>query len=367
MISPYHIVILSSRLDMPGGIERVVVNTANLFNKKGLKVTILILDDTPHSFYAIEQGVGIEHHTLSFGITPEGNVLSRKLKLLSDVIKLRRILLRIKPDFIISSEYPFTIAALLTRIKKHSCLLAWEHHHYNWLEKNAFWETMFKLAYPRLHGIICLNKTEAALFANHGETFVIPNFVATQTAGPADNRTNTILSVSWLIPRKGIDLLLKIAKDILTKYPGWNWKLIGDGEMKEDVMQFKSSEAVGDRLIWQSPGETAINEEYKQVSLFALTSRFEAFPMVLLEAMSHGLPCVSFNCPTGPSDIITQGKDGILVEEENTETFASALSALIEDVEKRRSMSAQARKNVERYSEENIFKLWSDLFEKLKK
>lgn len=357
-----HIAILCSRLDLPGGIERAIVNTANLFTDKGNKVTLVILDGTNKSFYPLHSSIQILKQPLSFGITTEGNIISRKLKLLSDVLKLKKIIKACKADIVISTEYPFTVAAVLARAKKYSRLFAWEHHHHAWLQKNKFWTFLCKQAYPKLNGIICLNKTEADYYKHIALTLIIPNFIETKSGELSSCTNKTILSVGWLIPRKGIDLMLQAAKHILTNHPEWKWKLIGEGEMKEQVNEFIHKETLNGRFILQAPINSEIKSEYLNASIYVMTSRFEAFPMVLLEAMSVGLPCISFDCPSGPSDIITDHVDGILVEKENTSQLTEAISSLITDDEKRKKLGQNAFKNINQYSPKNIYKLWEEIF-----
>ncbi len=358
MNSSKHITILCSRLDMPGGIERAVVNTANLFTRKNHSVTLIILDETDKLFYQVEPTINIIQLSLSFGITPEGNIFSRKIRLLSDVLKLRRLLKDIKPDIIISSEYPFTVAAVLAGTKNYSRLFSWEHHHHEWIQKNKFWTVLYNNACKKLDGIICLNKQEADYHKKFCVTHVIPNFVENKSGKTASASTKNILTVGWLIHRKGIDLLLIVAKEVLNQHPDWTWKLIGDGPMKQQVLDFIDKEKLTNRLILQQPSNSSIDSEYLTASLFVLTSRFEAFPMVLLEAMSLGVPCISFDCPSGPSDIITHPFDGILVEKEDIEKLAAAIVSLMGNQPQRDKMMLAAFENVKRFSPEAIYKLW---------
>ena len=96
-----------------------------------------------------------------------------------------------------------------------------------------------------------------------------------------------------------------------------------------------------------------------------MSSRFEGLPMALLEAMACGVPCISFDCPYGPAEIITPEEDGILVKNGNTDELADAICRLIEDTDKRIRMGKQAQKNIQRYLREEVMKLWDELFNTL--
>lgn len=359
-----HIAILCSRLDLPGGIERAIVNTAGLFVSKGNKVTLAILDETAEQFYGLDARVNIVLQSLSFGITSEGNIITRKIRLLTDILKLRKILRQINADIVIATEYPFSIAALLTGIRKKSKLISWEHHHFFWLEKNQFWSRLYNLAYPRFDNIVCLNNSEAVHYKKIAPVSVIPNFVDNVSAERATGEAKIILSVGHLIPRKGIDMMMKVAAEILHRYPGWKWKLIGDGEMKQEVLQFIKSENLEDRFLLQAPSKE-IEKEYRGASFFVLTSRFEAFPMVLLEAQSFGLPLVSFDCPSGPAEIIEDRRNGLLIKDGNVQSMISGIASLIGDENKRKEMAAGSFEFSKKFSSENIYVLWEELLEKM--
>ena len=153
-----------------------------------------------------------------------------------------------------------------------------------------------------------------------------------------------------------------MAKSILTNHPELTWKLVGDGEMKDRVLDYIKKEKLEGRLIVQAPGQTPINEVYLESGLFILPSRFEAFPMVLLEALSFGIPCISFNCPSGPSDIIIHEEDGLLVEPENTDQLTAAISRVLGNQELRSKMAYNALKNISRFDKETIYPRWVTLF-----
>src|SRR4051794_8237183 len=183
-----HIAILASRLDLPGGTERMVVEAANLFTSNGHKVTLLIPDKKAASFFPLDNSVKVVHDPLDFGLTEKGNILTRKARLASHVIRLRRMIKKINPSIIISTDYVYTICARLAISKGGPKIFAWEHHHFYWLNKSSFWKWLQKLTYPGLEGVICLNKTEAQLHSAAGcKTFVIPNFIRSHEQAALDS------------------------------------------------------------------------------------------------------------------------------------------------------------------------------------
>lgn len=284
--------------------------------------------------------------------------------MLSDVLRLRKLLTSLQPDILISSEYPFTVAMVLAGAAKRSRIYSWEHHHFHWLKKNRFWTKACEWAYPRLHGVICLNESEKKYYPEKPAVSIIPNHLNSASSVMADPANRQLLTVGRLNARKGIDFLLTIAPKILQQHPSWKWKIIGDGELKEAVEDCIQREGLERRLILQEPVGENLQEEYAAAALYIMTSRFEAFPMVLLEAMQQGLPCVSFDCESGPASIITHGEDGLLVAKENCDAMYQAIDALIKDVKRRTEMGAAARRNILRFDGEQVYLLWKELFEK---
>lgn len=341
-----------------------MVNTANLFAANGHPVTLVILDDTAQSFYTIDPKISLLQLPLSFGISSEGNIITRKLRMLSDVLRLRKILRSLKPDILISSEYPFTVAMVLAGAGKQCRIYSWEHHHFHWLKKNRFWTKACEWAYPRLHGVICLNASEKKYYPEKPAVSIIPNHLNAIKTVLADPANRQLLTIGSLIARKGIDFLLAIAPKILQQHPGWKWKIIGDGVLKEAVEDCIRREGLEGRLLLQEPAGEDLQKEYAASSLYVMTSRFEAFPMVLLEAMQQGLPCISFDCESGPASIITNGEDGLLVAKEDSNAMCQAIDSMIRDEKRRAEMGAAASRNIRRFEGEKVYVLWKEIFEK---
>ena len=134
--------------------------------------------------------------------------------------------------------------------------------------------------------------------------------------------------------------------------------------MREQLQQQIDSLGITASCILE-PTVSNIVDKYCESSIFALSSRFEGFGMVIIEAMACGVPPVSFTCPCGPRDIISDGKDGLLVEDGNIEQLAEKISYLIENEDIRKKMGKQARMDVQRFRIENIAEQWKQLFESL--
>jgi glycosyltransferase involved in cell wall biosynthesis len=358
-----HIVIVCSRIDLPGGIERASVNLANLLQSKGHKVTIVIADKTAVSFYQIDASISVVWLNLNFGITEKGNTITRKFRLASDILQLRKAFKKLKPDFIIGTEYSLTISSWLAARRLNKKILGWEHHHINWLKKNTFWSYLFKKIYPRLDYVICQNQTEKKLHEAFGcNSLVIPYSLQNISKVRSTLKSKTILTIGWLIKRKGVDLIPAIAEQIFNTHKDWNWKIIGKGEEHDNLQSELNKRNLSMFVSIVDPTSPDIESEYLNSSIFVMTSRFECLPMVLLEATSFGIPCVAFNCPTGPSDIIQNDENGFIVMLEDVSAMSDAIRELIQDENKRIKMGEQAYKSSERYLPEKIYDHWNDIF-----
>ncbi len=336
------------------------MNTANLFSTKDHKVTIVVLDETAKSFYPVDPRVQLVQHPLSFGITREGNPFTRKLKLLGDVLKLRRLLKQLQPGIVIASEYPLAAAAILSRARKRSKVVSWEHHHFSELEKNLFWTKVFQLTYPLLDAVVCLNEDEKKLFqVVNSKPVVIPNFVQqAPTQAALDNKN--ILTVARIAHVKGIDLLLRAAGIVFEKHPDWKWKIIGQPDQDDMINRLIREQGLSGNLFIQPPIDHNIASEYQNVSMYVMTSRNECFPMTLLEAMSNGVPCIAFDCETGPRHIINNQENGQLVEKENPAKLAEVIISLVNDESNRKQMGENAFRSVQRFSPTAIYQLWKE-------
>lgn len=357
-----HIVIICSRLDLPGGIEKASIGLANLFANHQHTVTLVIAEESREAFYPVSPLVKQIHLPLTFGIGTQKGFLSNKLQFLRDVRTLRKTLKQLNASAIISTEYAYTCAMVLAANRKTTLLISWEHHHYYGLSKSNRWQSLIKFVYPKLHAVVCPNDDEAAYYKKAGYGAVaIPHFLPLPSVNPSPERKKEILTIGWLSVAKGTELLLPAAKRILDKYPEWTWRLIGKGDMLAAVETFIESNNLQNRLIITQPVSPDLSSYYQTASILAHPSRKEAFGLVIAEAMSYGLPVVAFDCPTGPRHIIKSGEDGILVKDGHPDDLSDALSALIQNHTTRIKMGENAFQSAKRFSPASIYEEWKKL------
>ena len=222
--------------------------------------------------------------------------------------------------------------------------------------------------YPRLDLVSALTEETAgqyaALLGPGTRVECIPN--AAPPPGPlrAALDAKVVVAAGRLGRRKGFDRLLMAWARIAGEHPDWRLDIFGTGPEKDALARLADELGVADsaRLRGHSP---RLLEELAQASLFVMTSRREGFPMVLLEAMSVGLPVVAYDCPTGPRDVVADGVDGYIVPDGHTETLGAVLDGLMGDEDRRRALGAAAVEKVGRYQAGPIIARWERLFEEL--
>ena len=233
---------------------------------------------------------------------------------------------------------------------------------HKWLAK--FWRRKQEKDVSRLDGLVLLTKQDAESWKGVTQTFVIPNslpFYPDRTS-PCDMKR--AICVGRLNEQKGYEYLIDAWSLVVMKHPDWILDVFGYGEIKAELQKRINERGLENSLKLNEP-TSDIMEEYLNSSIYIMSSRYEGFGMVLIEAMACGVPCVSFDCPYGPSDIIRNGEDGFLVEHLNTQALADGICKLIENPELRKKNKKNARKNVLRYSRDNVMQQWVDLFDSL--
>lgn len=173
-----------------------------------------------------------------------------------------------------------------------------------------------------------------------------------------------VISVGTHNFQKGFDRLLLVWKNIIVGYPNWQLDIYGKIDKEENYVKMAKELDVQDTVNFFEPVQN-IQDKYLESSIYVLPSRSEGFGMVLIEAMSFGVPCVAFDCPRGPRDIIDDGKNGYLVENGDLEEMTNKIELLIKSSSLRQRLGIKAQKKSEEYLPEIIVPQWDTLFKSL--
>jgi glycosyltransferase involved in cell wall biosynthesis len=224
-----------------------------------------------------------------------------------------------------------------------------------------------KKACRKLSKLVVLTQEERASWSDTKNIEVIPNALSFYPETIAAGDAKSAIAVGRLVYEKGFDLLIEAWTEIYKKHPDWELHIFGDGNEKDNLLRLIQNKQL-DSVVKIHEPEKDIYRQYVKHSMFLFPSRYlEALPMVLIEAMSCGLPIVSFDAPCGPKDIVADGENGFLVKFGDIKTLSEKINSLIESEELRKSMGAKAHEMSLNYSEEIIMKQWIKLFNDLRK
>ncbi len=218
--------------------------------------------------------------------------------------------------------------------------------------------------YPRFDAVVVLTHADRRHYqdALPGVRVVrIPNAVRGLNQPVSRQTSRTVVAAGRLCHQKGFDLLLPAFAKVLREFPDWRLRIYGTGPKRRRLGELARELRLGDgvRLMGRTD---RLDDKLAGASLFVLSSRFEGLPMVMIEAMSHALPVVGFDCPTGPADVIVHGENGLLVRPEDVDGLAEAMMTLIRDRELRLCMGKAALRTVAGYSPAAVMPQWHELF-----
>ena len=227
----------------------------------------------------------------------------------------------------------------------------------------SFWSKGLVKNIKKLDKFVVLTNSDYNHWPELSNKMVIPNFISNFPSQHSLLENKKVVAVGRYTWQKGFDMLIDAWCSVSNSNSDWTLHIYGLGD-NEYYQNLANEKGVGNRVVCHSAVKN-VYEVYTDSSIFVLSSRYEGFGLVLAEAMATGLPSVAFACPDGPSDIITDGEDGVLVENGNVENLANSLLSLITNPEERLRMGTNARKNMRRYDKKQIMQQWIELFESL--
>lgn len=368
----------------PGGMERVMINKIRYLVEVMRWEVVLVTTDQKNRppFYPLPHGVRM----MDLGINYSDDNHLPTLSKVAGYLRRRRmhkrrltaLLQQERPDILVSL-FP-SESSFLPDLKDGSRKVLELHF-------NKF----FRLQYGRtgLYGLlnrwrtkqderlvrrfdrfVVLTDEDKGYWGDTGNIEVIPNAALVSCDGEKADvaACRRIIAVGRLDHQKSFDRLIEAWEVVQKEQDLHDWRLdiFGQGEWESMLKDMIREKGLGATAQVNAPTK-AISEEYRKSAFLVMSSRYEGFPMVMIEAMAQGLPVVTFDFKCGPKDIIEQDRNGVMVPEGNVPALAQAMVAMMRHTERRVEMGREARAVTERFSEERVMQMWLQLFESLKR
>lgn len=377
-----NILIIHRSFALVGGAERVIIDKANYLSNQGHDVMLVSYEQGQHPLpYVLQQNVKFIDLDCRFFTLAKYSVLTRLHKFFSLKQKLKvslqQTIIEFSPQVVVlASDWQFLISIVL-KAAQGIPVIAEFHNAYDFITKkigdvdNGIKAKLTGLYYrssltyfKRCACLVSLTENDAIHWRNHSDSVVvIPNPVTLypDLIDDIPKEKGRIICVGRLNDQKRIDRLVSAFSKIADKYPQWHVDVFGEGDKKTAIQAQIDILNLQERIILHEPTKS-IYDEYKKSQFLVLSSAYEGRPLVLIEALACGIPCVSFNCPSGPSEIIEDGVTGLLAIDGNIEDLAAKIEWMIIHERERKEMAIKAHKAAEVYKPSNIMHRWEELY-----
>lgn len=374
------IVYVLDALANKAGTERMISFKMNYLSERNYEIYFITASQGKHPFsFNLSSKITCIDLNINFHRIYKYRLLFRFFKELQLCFllkkRIKKVISIIDPDIIIATTYTFSdiVCNLDCRAKK----LIESHGNksflnyvdkssisikniYNTIKRNI----IIKSIEDKCDVLVTLTEGDSNQWNTSSKKIIIPNPLPINCKEYSTLNNRKVISVGRLVPEKRFDILILAWKIVSEKHNDWILDIYGNRSLYDNLIMLIKKLNLSDSCFIH-PSTENIAEEYINSSIYVMSSISEGFGLVLAEAMSFGIPCISFNCPYGPAEVIKNGEDGFLVDNGDYEKLADKMCLLIEDEEQRKIMGCNARKNIQRYSPNIIMKKWEDLFESL--
>lgn len=358
-----------------GGAERVTATLANYWARQHWDVTIVTLAPASEDFYSLDPAVNRFAMDLSGN---SANALDALCQNARRVQALRRVIREIRPEVALSMmSTPNVLLALACCGLSGVCAIGSERCYPPFFPLGRAWHALRSRMYARLAAVVALTQESASWIQKNSSARripVIPNPVSwpladslpriepRQVCGP---ERKILLAVGRLSQEKGFDMLIKVFSRLAPRHSDWDLVILGEGPDRQMLEARCEEVQCGHRIF--IPGLAGnVGEWYTRADLYVMSSLYEGFPNALAEALAHGLPAVSFDCDTGPRDIVRHGLDGFLVPAGSAVELEAMLDRVMNNGELRQRLALRAGDARERFSLQKIACMWEELFRELR-
>lgn len=347
-----------------GGAERVVSRLANYWSQKGFQICVATVREEASDFYKLEPEIARVAFDLGYSVRRRHQ---RYIKYFKTIYATGKVIREFKPDVVISFVTGINFRALAVKPFFSMPFIISERTNPDKQKINARGARIRRLIYPFADKVVFVSEgvRQAYPWLDDQKKAVIYNPAIRLPATVTDRvAEKTIVTLGRLNQVKGHDMLIDAFNRIAGTYPDWRLRIYGEGDYRPDLERQIAQSPYGDRITLE--GFTRTPETcLKSAGMFVLSSRHEGFPNALVEAMSMGLPCISFDCPFGPGELIDHGKNGLLVEADNVEKLAEAMENMICHPQQREAMGREATSVSRRLNIEAIASEWETLIRSL--
>jgi len=352
------VLILISSINNSGGTERVGSMLANGLSEMGHEIVLGSIGSTDKPFFTINENIKL----VSFLSFPRFKLF----RIPTTVYNIRKLLKKERIDTLIVVEtlcVQFTLPATIGLPVNHIC---WEHFNFNSDAGKASRRVARQLAARYCDSVVTLTERDKEYWLKGTQHKSQITAIANPCPFPVqeyikEKNTKIVLAVGRLTHIKGFDMLLEAWIQVNEVMPEWVLKIVGEGEDRAKLTDFIKKNKLTDSV--ELVGNTNdVSQYYKEAEIFCLSSRFEGFPMVLLETLAFGLPVVSFDCDTGPAEIL-EDTGSILVAKNDVSELATSLIKLMSNEKQRKTIGLRSKEKAEEYQPENIINQWVELLE----
>lgn len=350
-----HIAFLILNFSNGGGTERVTSVISNNLFKRGYTVSVISCREGEKNCFFIEKDIAL------YSLHGE-RISNTVLRKLHTVRELQKLVIQHGIDILVAVDVALYLYLWPLQKKQLCKCIAWEHFNY-YICPNKLVRYSRKLAAEHADCVVVLGKNDLNNYLTHYKNTknvkYIYNPITVDTSEHSPLTNKRAIAVGRLSRQKGFDMLIEAWSLIEKEVPDWKLDIYGQGPLHDQLQQ--QIDRLNLKNIQLKGFSGNIHKEYMESSLFLLTSRYEGFVLVLMEAMATGLPSVSFRCKEGPEETIEDGINGYLVEEGNVQQFADRAVRLMKDRDLLCQFSSQTAKDLHRFSIPSVMQQWEEL------